>query len=547
MTSTKVSLTVAVRRPARAKCSARSVRQLGLCSAVWSRSRSRAAKRRAIAAVDLGELQAVVAVGVGKHERLLLARCRGQVLRVGADGRGGRQNQDGSAAGRARQGQEATDISAPAPLGTGCHRLPKGRAQGGRPRLGPCRAAPRRYGPRPEPRPEGGQSHAARNLIGGEWVEGAQASRRHQPVQHRRRGRRVRAGRPGAGAGRDRGRQGGLPGLARPARRSSGPTRWTGSAPRSWPARRSWGGCCRARRARPCPRASARPRARARSSSSSPVQALSLAGDLVPSVRPGVTVEVTREPVGVVGLITPWNFPIAIPAWKIAPALAYGNCVVFKPADLVPGSAWALAEIISRAGLPAGRVQPGDGPRLGGRRGADRARRTWRRSASPARSRPAAASPPSCAAGMKKFQLEMGGKNPLVVLDDADLETAVNCAVQGAFYSTGQRCTASSRLIVAEGIHDRFVAAVTGELQRAGGGRRAQAGDADRPGGRPEAARPGLRYVEHRPRGGCRSSPGAASGSIARRPASICSRRCSPTPATRCGSTARRSSGRWPR
>ena len=78
------------------------------------------------------------------------------------------------------------------------------------------------------------------------------------------------------------------------------------------------------------------------------------AGDLVPSIRPGISVEVTREPVGVVGLITPWNFPIAIPAWKIAPALAYGNCVVIKPADLVPGSAWALAEIISRSGLPTG-------------------------------------------------------------------------------------------------------------------------------------------------------------------------------------------------
>ena len=75
-----------------------------------------------------------------------------------------------------------------------------------------------------------------------------------------------------------------------------------------------------------------------------------LAGELVPSVRPGIGVEITREPVGVVGIITPWNFPIAIPAWKIAPALAYGNCVVFKPADLVPGCAWALAEIIARSG-----------------------------------------------------------------------------------------------------------------------------------------------------------------------------------------------------
>ena len=83
-------------------------------------------------------------------------------------------------------------------------------------------------------------------------------------------------------------------------------------------------------------------------------ECLRLAGETIPSVRPGIGVEVTREPIGVVGLITPWNFPIAIPAWKIAPALAFGNCVVLKPADLVPGSAWALAEIISRSGIPAG-------------------------------------------------------------------------------------------------------------------------------------------------------------------------------------------------
>src|SRR5580765_3099676 len=83
-------------------------------------------------------------------------------------------------------------------------------------------------------------------------------------------------------------------------------------------------------------------------------EALRLVGEKVPSVRAGIDVEITREPLGVVGLITPWNFPIAIPAWKIAPALAYGNTVVFKPAELVPGSAWALAEILSRGGLPAG-------------------------------------------------------------------------------------------------------------------------------------------------------------------------------------------------
>jgi len=83
-------------------------------------------------------------------------------------------------------------------------------------------------------------------------------------------------------------------------------------------------------------------------------ECLRTAGEVLPSVRPGIGIEVTREPLGVVALISPWNFPLAIPAWKIAPALAYGNCVVFKPADLVPGCAWALADIIHRAGLPAG-------------------------------------------------------------------------------------------------------------------------------------------------------------------------------------------------
>ena len=184
-------------------------------------------------------------------------------------------------------------------------------------------------------------------------------------------------------------------------------------------------------------------------------------------MRAGVDVEITREPVGVVGLITPWNFPIAIPAWKIAPALAYGNCVVFKPADLVPGSAHALSEIIVRAGLPAGRVQPRHGPRLGGRRGHAEQPQGSPRSRSPARSPPAGKVAQTCIASdpMKKVQLEMGGKNPLVVLDDADLKVAVECAVNGAFFSTGQRCTASSRIIVTEGIHDRFVQAMTERMK----------------------------------------------------------------------------------
>jgi len=192
-------------------------------------------------------------------------------------------------------------------------------------------------------------------------------------------------------------------------------------------------------------------------------EVLRLSGERVPSVRPGVDVEVTREPVGVIGLITPWNFPIAIPAWKIAPALAYGNCVVFKPADLVPGSAWALADILVRAGVPAGvfNLVMGRGSVVGETlvTHPDVAAISFTGSVSTGRAIAAKA-----VARMAKVQLEMGGKNPLVVLDDADLPTAVNVAVQGSYYSTGQRCTASSRLIVTEGIHDRFVSAVADRL-----------------------------------------------------------------------------------
>jgi acyl-CoA reductase-like NAD-dependent aldehyde dehydrogenase len=192
-------------------------------------------------------------------------------------------------------------------------------------------------------------------------------------------------------------------------------------------------------------------------------EALRIAGESLASVRPGVTVEVTREPLGVVTIITPWNFPIAIPAWKIAPALAYGNTVVFKPAELVPGSAWALAEILSRSGLPPGafNLVMGRGSALGPALTEDARVAGISFTGSQATGHKLAL---SAAQRGAKLQLEMGGKNPLVVLDDADLAVAVNCAVQGAFYSAGQRCTASSRLIVTEGIHDRFVQAVVERL-----------------------------------------------------------------------------------
>lgn len=188
-----------------------------------------------------------------------------------------------------------------------------------------------------------------------------------------------------------------------------------------------------------------------------------ISGERIASVRPGIDVEVSRDPVGVVGVVTPWNFPIAIPAWKIAPALAYGNTVVCKPANLTPGSAWALTEILANAGVPAGvfNLVMGSGAVVGQAilDGADAV--TFTGSVETGRGIVQRA-----AQRMIRVQAEMGGKNPLVVLDDADLDTAVNCAVDGAFFQAGQRCTASSRLIVTSGIHDRFVAAVSKRLEQ---------------------------------------------------------------------------------
>ena len=176
-------------------------------------------------------------------------------------------------------------------------------------------------------------------------------------------------------------------------------------------------------------------------------------------MRPGIGVEITREPIGVVGLITPWNFPIAIPAWKAAPALAYGNCVILKPADIVPASAWALAEIISRSGIPAGvfNLVMGRGSVIGDALVRHPGVHAISFTGSVGVGRRIAE---ACVQSHKKVQLEMGGKNPQVVLDDADLGKAVELSVQSAFYATGQRCTAASRLIVTEGIYPKFVDAV---------------------------------------------------------------------------------------
>jgi len=193
-------------------------------------------------------------------------------------------------------------------------------------------------------------------------------------------------------------------------------------------------------------------------------EALRVGGEVVPSVRPGVGVEVTREPLGVIGLITPWNFPIAIPAWKLAPALAFGNTVVMKPAELVPASAWHLADILQRAGLPRGvfNLVMGRGSEVGSVLLNDPHVDAISFTGSVATGQKVAA---ACVARMAKFQLEMGGKNPFLVLDDADLDVAVGAAMNSGFFSTGQRCTASSRVIVTEGIHDRFVAALADKLR----------------------------------------------------------------------------------
>ncbi|MFO1209033.1 MAG: aldehyde dehydrogenase family protein [Amaricoccus sp.] len=189
-------------------------------------------------------------------------------------------------------------------------------------------------------------------------------------------------------------------------------------------------------------------------------ECLRLSGEILPSVRPGVGVEITREPVGPVGIITPWNFPIAIPAWKIAPALAWGNTVVIKPADLVPGCTWAIVDILHRNGLPRGvlNLVMGRGSTVGQAILDSRDIRAISFTGSVGTGRRVAEASIKV---MRKFQLEMGGKNPMVVLDDADLEVAVEACLNGAFYSTGQRCTASSRLIVTDGIHDRFVKRLT--------------------------------------------------------------------------------------
>ncbi|WP_335940725.1 aldehyde dehydrogenase family protein [Streptomyces sp. PTD5-9] len=183
------------------------------------------------------------------------------------------------------------------------------------------------------------------------------------------------------------------------------------------------------------------------------------AGEVFASPRPGEQIQVIHRPVGVIAAVTPFNFPLAIPAWKIAPALGYGNTVVWKPASTVPLLAVRLAEALVEAGLPDGVLSLliGDG-RLGGRLvehpGVDAV--TFTGSTSVGRDLIAA-----CGRLARPVQTEMGGKNAAVVLADADLDLAATEVLAGAFRATGQKCTATSRLVVAEPVADAFLARLT--------------------------------------------------------------------------------------
>jgi alpha-ketoglutaric semialdehyde dehydrogenase len=182
-------------------------------------------------------------------------------------------------------------------------------------------------------------------------------------------------------------------------------------------------------------------------------------GMLVPSERDRVHMFALRKPIGVVGLVTPWNFPSAIPAWKMAPALICGNTIIVKPASVAPLSAWRIVEALHEAGVPKGVVNfvAGSGGELGN-------------ALVNAKSLKGVSFTGSCEIGnwlhgeaskrRLRIQLEMGGKNPTIVLADADFNSAVENVVNASFFSTGQKCTATSRAIVEDAIYDRFVAAV---------------------------------------------------------------------------------------
>jgi acyl-CoA reductase-like NAD-dependent aldehyde dehydrogenase len=179
-------------------------------------------------------------------------------------------------------------------------------------------------------------------------------------------------------------------------------------------------------------------------------------GENAESVRDGIEVDVRREPVGTVAIISPWNFPMATAVWKIAPALAFGNAVIWKPANIVPASAVALARIIAKQDLPKGtfNLVMGSGREVGQQLIENPMVNAISFTGSVPVGRGIAK---SAVENFTKVQLEMGSKNALAIMDDANMDTALACALGGGFGSTGQKCTASSRVVVHEKIHDAFV------------------------------------------------------------------------------------------
>jgi len=190
-------------------------------------------------------------------------------------------------------------------------------------------------------------------------------------------------------------------------------------------------------------------------------EALQPTGELFGSAVATTLLFAERVPLGPVALITPWNFPVAIPTWKVAPALAFGNTVVLKPAELTPLTAWHLADVLHQAGLPAGvlNLVVGRGSQIGPALAESPHIKAISFTGSNAVGAGLAA---KCAERGIKFQLEMGGKNPVIVLSDADLDKAVELTIAGAMLSTGQKCTATSRVIVHRDVlgdfRDRLVA-----------------------------------------------------------------------------------------
>jgi len=180
-------------------------------------------------------------------------------------------------------------------------------------------------------------------------------------------------------------------------------------------------------------------------------------GEVIPSAGAKTMLFTRRVPLGVCALITPWNFPIAIPIWKAAPALAFGNAVVLKPSEHSPLTAWHIAKCFEEAGLPAGvfNVLFGEGARVGEALATHPAVAALSFTGSVRTGKTIAG---WAAAHGKKYQLEMGGKNAVIVLPDANMEQAVTLTIQGAFKSAGEKCTATSRAIVHADIYDEFAA-----------------------------------------------------------------------------------------